>query len=360
MIWEINGQNTPYFFDLLRKYIIVFGKVFDNISIERTIANNATQEITVPLTYAPKDKMIVRLNDDPDLDRPYSALLPRMSFEIFPPGLIYDRDRKLSSTGKNVQRNPSNKNNFNVLYNPVPYDLKMNLYVYVKNQLDGTKIIETILPFFTPDFTPEVQLIPSMKETRNVPIILDGVSLQDIYDDKFQNRRVMLWTLSFTMKVVLFGPVIPTPMIKFIQMNQYAGFPNEPIGVGVPLGQYVNSTSNTINLSWTGNTATTGIPSSNGYYGQIDQEIVYVVGGAGSNTLIVQRGASNTASNFHFAGSTFNVLNTPLTNEYVIVQPTEAANGQAVNSIAASISWTLIDVADDYGFGEAIESGTVP
>lgn len=354
MIW---GGNV-FFHDLIRKYVVVFGKMFDDITILRSTANNVTQSIKVPMAYASKEKMIARLKNDPDLDRPFSVLLPRISFEIVPGGFVYNSDRKLSSTRRKTIRNANNVNVFDTMYTPVPWDIKFNLYVYAKNQFDGAKIVEKILPFFTPEFTNTIELIPSMKVSQDIPIILDSVSLQDIADEgDLTKSRMILWSLGFTMEAYFYGPIIERPMIKFITMNEYASAPLSPIGLPTTIGAYVNSTSNSISLTSTGNNSVAvGIPTSGSYFAQIDDEFVYVSAGQGTLNLTVTRGVQNTAANVHFEGAIFQVLGDPEPAASIISQPGLTANGQSTDSVNNSISYTLIDVASDYGFASELSS----
>lgn len=198
--------------------------MFSDITIKRTIpvtavpeGNNVSQVIKVIMEYAPKEKMLVRLQSDPDIERPYSALLPRISFEQI--GMSYDENRKLTSTGRNVLQNPDDPNSFLTQYNPVPYNLYFNAYIYAKNAEDAFKILEQIVPFFTPDYTPQIELIPEMNDIRNIPIVLKSIKLNDLYTDDFKHRRVLIWTLEFEIRAFLFGPVIPRPIIKFTTIN---------------------------------------------------------------------------------------------------------------------------------------------
>lgn len=212
--------KTPFEFNLINKYIFVFGSFFEDIIIKRTDpTNQETANIKVPLEYAPKDKMFVRLNSDPDLNRPYSALLPRISFEIASGGIRYAPDRKLGSMGRHVTKNTANTNVFNVQYNPVPYDITFNVFVYAKNLTDGNKIVEQIVPFFTPDYTVSIQLVPEMNETRDVATVIQGVNYEDKYDGEFKERRFTIWSIQFVMHAWFFGPIKQKPMIKFIILN---------------------------------------------------------------------------------------------------------------------------------------------
>jgi hypothetical protein len=222
MIW-----GSQYFgFDITKKMVTVFGSVFNNMTVERFNRDGTeTENITVPVTYSAKEKMLARLQSDPDLDRPYSALLPRLSFEIV--DITPARDRHLPTMNRRVVKNLTDKNKFNYQYTATPHDIKFNLYIYSKNAQDGTKILEQILPFFTPDWTASVEMIPEMGEVRDIPIVHDSTSLQDLYSEDFKVKRTILWTLAFTMKTYYYGPVKTKPIIKFTTVDFYGGNPGD-------------------------------------------------------------------------------------------------------------------------------------
>ena len=69
--------------DSLRKYIIVFGTVFNDIYLNRLSATNEVlQTLKVPLTYGPKDKVLARLDQNPEMLNQVGIVLPRISFEM--------------------------------------------------------------------------------------------------------------------------------------------------------------------------------------------------------------------------------------------------------------------------------------
>jgi len=121
--------NPVWYHQLIRKYIVVFGRIFSDIQIERTIAGDRTQILTVPLTYAAKEKMLTRIETDPNIDRQTAIILPVMSFEIN--GIKYDGGRKLPTVNR-ISTAIANDNKLNFTYNPVPYNIDMRLHVYVK------------------------------------------------------------------------------------------------------------------------------------------------------------------------------------------------------------------------------------
>ncbi len=203
-----------------RKYIAIFGSIFNKISITRE-DNNGTeiQRMIVPISYGPYQKFLVRLVQDPNLDQKAAITLPRMSFEIT--SMNYDGSRKVGSLQKltlNTQSQIEGGRNFR--YAPAPYNIEFNLYVMTKYSEDGTKILEQILPFFKPEYTTSVNLIDGLSPI-DIPLILNSVSVEDIYEGDFETRRSLMWTLSFTMKGFFFGPVKNKRVIKFVDNKIY-------------------------------------------------------------------------------------------------------------------------------------------
>lgn len=215
-----------FYHNTIRKYVILFGTLFNDIHINRVDSDrNVTRTIKVPISYGPKEKMLARLDADPNLNRP-AIVLPRMSFELT--DLNYGPTRKLNTIGKIVAANPDDANLAKFQFTPVPYDLNFILSIAVKNADDGTRILEQILPFFTPNWSSTVDLIPELGIKFDVPIVLNAVSSEDSYEGDFEARRSIVWTLSFTMKGYIFGPTRPSSgsalganLIKLANINFY-------------------------------------------------------------------------------------------------------------------------------------------
>jgi len=197
------------------------GSLLNNIRITRTDKEgNIVALLKVPITYGPKDKMLARIMQDPKLDRDEATTtLPMLSFEMGQ--IAYDGDRKLNTIGKTSVRDNTDKNKFRYQYNPVPYNLDFKAYVYAKNVEDGTKIMEQILPFFTPDWTTTVNLIPEVEVNMDIPIILNSINYTDNYAGEYKDRRMIVWELNFTLKGYFYGPVKTGGIIKFITTNFY-------------------------------------------------------------------------------------------------------------------------------------------
>jgi hypothetical protein len=206
----------------MRKIIIAFGQLFNNIIIQSTSSTGAvTKRIKVPLAYAPKEKFLVRLDQQPQLDdRSFSITLPRLGFEIS--GLAYDPTRKLTRVQKfkKVKAGESGEV-LNYNYVPVPYNISLNLYAFTATAENGLQIVEQILPFFQPDYTITVNVLPELNIKRDIPIVLNSVAYEDNYSGDFVTRRAVIYTLNFTAKTYLFGPMSNQGVIKTVQSDVY-------------------------------------------------------------------------------------------------------------------------------------------
>jgi T4-like virus Myoviridae tail sheath stabiliser len=218
------GQT--WYFSLIRKYVILVGTLFNDIRIIKSDSTgNENSLIKVPITYGPKDKMLARVMQDPNIDRQTATItLPMISFEIG--NMIYDSDRHLNKMG--VVSVKKDANSIKQQFNPVPYNFEFKVYVYVKNVEDGTKIIEQILPFFTPDWTTKVNLIPEMEELKDIVVTINNINYEDNYDEAYKKRRAIVWTLNLTLKGFLYGPIKTAGIIKFTNVNFY--IPDVPDG----------------------------------------------------------------------------------------------------------------------------------
>jgi len=202
----------------IRKYVTLFGTLFNDIEIDRLSSTGSVyQTIRVPLSYGPKDKILARLDQDPSLNRKFAVSLPRMSFELT--NINYDPNRKLPTINRNVNVDNNTSKRVKSQYMPVPYDMMFTLSIMVKNAEDGTRILEQILPFFRPEWTPTVNLIPEMNISMDVPVVLLDVVSEDRYDGNFDDRRSLIWTLNFIMKGYIFGPVTKTGVITLTDIN---------------------------------------------------------------------------------------------------------------------------------------------
>ena len=109
----------------------------------------------------------------------------------------------------------------NKQFNPVPYNISMNLYSFTSSAAGGLQIVEQILPFFQPDYTVTIRAIPNMNIVRDVPIILNSVNYEDTYSGDFTTRRAVVYTLNFTAKTYLHGPISQQKVIKETQADMF-------------------------------------------------------------------------------------------------------------------------------------------
>jgi hypothetical protein len=205
-------DGKTFYHSLTRRAVIAFGVMFNNLQIRRRDpTGKVIQTLRVPLAYAAKDKMLARIQRSPNIDeKQEQVILPRMSFEIL--AFEYDGQRKINSMNQLGQT--TNQIEAKRVYGPTPYNLTMNLYVYAKNQDDGLQIFEQIAPAFNPDFNVTVNYIPELGIKHDLPIILNSVTFQDDFEGELVNRRTILWTYTFTLKMYYYGPIERQKVIR--------------------------------------------------------------------------------------------------------------------------------------------------
>ena len=245
------GQT--FYHGTLRKYVVLFGTIFNNIIIERDNAAGIVQQtMKVPLSYGPKEKFLARLEGDPTLENQAAIVLPRMSFEMS--GFTYDASRKTNTLNK-ISQPATDKSLASYQYAPVPYNIQFTMSIMVKNAEDGTRIIEQILPYFTPHWTASVELIPEMNAVYDIPLVIDSISQEDSYAGAFEQRRAIIWTLTFTMKAYVFGPTKTSKVIKYSEINFKIPKSGDPIAN--------TALANTITIEVTPGLTANGMPTSN-------------------------------------------------------------------------------------------------
>ena len=216
--------GTQFYHETIRRMVVTFGTIFNNINLVRK-DNNGTiiQKMKVPLAYGPKKKFLVRLDQDANLDSKVAITLPRLGFEI--QNLAYDPARKLNRVQKFKKAKSSGNKLVDSQYMPVPYNLDFELYAMAKQSDDALQMIEQIVPYFQPDYTVTINDMSDMGIKRDVPIILNSINYEDNYRGDFNERRAIIYTLNFTCKFYLYGPVTSDKVIKQVQVDQYSDLP---------------------------------------------------------------------------------------------------------------------------------------
>jgi|TARA_B100000424_G_scaffold115259_1_gene86953 hypothetical protein len=210
--------------ELIRKTIVAFGTLFNDLYIyRRSSTGKINQKMKVPLAYGPKQKFLARIDQDStrgaDNVKTTALTLPRIGFELT--GLTYDPARKLNRIQKFKKVKGADSKSLSNVYMPVPYNVSFTLFTMAKNSEDALQIVEQILPMFQPDYTVSLNVMPQLDIVRDVPIILNDVTYEDSYDGAFTERRVLMYTLAFTAKMYLYGPVTSTSVIKQVQVDQF-------------------------------------------------------------------------------------------------------------------------------------------
>ncbi len=213
--------GTYYYHQIIRKTIIAFGTLFNDIHIQHKDADNdVISDLKVPLAYGPIQKFLAKIQQQQELSKPVAITLPRMSFEMT--SISYDNTRK---AGVTQTFKASDGENLKKVFMPVPYNIGFQLSLIAKLNDDALQVVEQILPFFQPSFNLTVDLIESIGEKRDIPVVLDNVSFQDDYEGDFSTRRTLIYTFNFTAKTYLFGPISATTdgLIRKVQVDYYTG-----------------------------------------------------------------------------------------------------------------------------------------
>ena len=324
-----------FYHEILRRTVIAFGSLFNEISIKHTNNSGAvTSVIKVPLAYGPTQKFLARLEQSPDLNKPVQITLPRMSFEFT--GLTYDPSRKSTTTQTFTAKSAEDGKETKKTYLPVPYNMQFELSIMSKLNDDALQIIEQILPYFQPAYSMSIELVDIINEKRDIPVVLENITMQDDYEGNFTTRRVLIYTLRFTAKTYLFGPVSSATkdIIKKTTIGYITGdttstptreivYSAEPRAIQNYTGTIVTNLTKDITTEDILIAVDDASSISTNTYLDLEGEEVYVRSKSG-NDLTVDRGRDNTKITSHLAGS-------------------------PVKSITTTDN-TLIEDGDDFGF----------
>ena len=208
---------------IIRKCVIGFGTLFNNIEVRKEKADGSVySRMKVPLAYGSRQKFLARLEQQADLNQKVAITVPRLSFEMT--GISYDSARKLAPTTLTLKADTNNA--VKKQFTPVPYNIDFELNVISKTNDESLEIMEQILPVFQPSFQMTIKLVDSMNDFRDVPIILNSVSYSDDYEGTFDDRKITLITMQFTVKAYIFGPVGTAAPIKKAKADIYTTMPS--------------------------------------------------------------------------------------------------------------------------------------
>ncbi len=326
--------GTYYYHQILRKTVVAFGTIFNDVRIRHKSSTSAPGgEIRVPLAYGPMQKFLARLEQQPELNRAVQITLPRMSFEMN--NISYDPTRKAGIT---QTFKASDGTNIKKVFMPVPYNIGFELNILTKLNDDALQCVEQILPYFQPSFNLTIDLVDVINEKRDVPVVLDNISFQDDYEGDFSTRRALIYTLNFTAKTYLFGPVADTTegLIKKVQVDYAADTAltakREVRYTATPkaVKDYNDDNTATLREALTKTKTRFAVNDSTNFAVNnriiIDDEIMQIKEIPDALTLVVSRGYDGTAKATHLENTSIDVLS------------------------AADDS--LVDIDDNFGFNE--------
>ena len=309
-----------YFYnEILRRTIIGFGTLFNNLTIKATNASDSVVSVTkVPLAYGPTQKFLARLEQSADLNKSTAMTLPRMSFEFT--GLTYDPSRKVTTTQTFVVKDPNTGEETKKGFMPVPYNMQFELAIMCKLNDDALQIVEQILPYFQPAYNLTVELVEGIKEKRDVPVVLENITMEDDYTGDFKERRVLLYTLRFTAKTYMYGPVSSATrdIIKVAKVSYISGdsksttrditYTATPRAIKDYTGEVATTTSEDITITNKVFTVEDASVLTAKTYVDLNGEELFIKSISG-NKITVERGQDGTTVVSHVKGSPIKVIN---------------------------------------------------
>lgn len=212
--------GTYFYNKIITKHVVAFGTLFNNISIKKQDkSENDLSIFKVPISYGPVQKFLARIEQDPNASRKIATTLPRMSFEMV--SIDYDGTRKSSVIQKFKTASATDRTDIKNVFMPTPYNIQFELNIMSKLQDDVLQIVEQILPFFQPSFNLSINFIPQINEIKDVPIILNRINFRDNYEEDFRTRKIINYTLTFTLKTYLYSeiPSDQDGLIKKVQVD---------------------------------------------------------------------------------------------------------------------------------------------
>jgi len=315
--------------------------LFNDIHIRhRNSSDGEISDIRVPLAYGPIQKFLARIEQQPNLNKATQITLPRMSFEMN--SIQYDPTRK---AGVTQTFKASDGTNLKKVFMPVPYNIGFELNILCKLNDDALQIVEQILPFFQPAFNLTVDLIDSIGEKRDISVVLDNISFQDDYEGDFSTRRALIYTLQFTAKTYMFGPIADTTdgLIRKVQVDYYADTNRETAKRELrytvtpkALKDYNSDNTAVLREPLTKTETRISVSTSSGLAADnriiINDEIMKIVEIVDGITITVKRGYDGTTPVTHLENTSIDLLT--------------AADD------------TLVDADDDFGFNGNLYSFT--
>tara|TARA_R110002012_G_scaffold87135_1_gene215726 strand:- start:1708 stop:2583 length:876 start_codon:yes stop_codon:yes gene_type:complete len=206
----------PFYNESIRRLVVAFGSLFNNIQLESTNSSGSKEYIRVPLSYGPKEKFLRRIEEESSISdgTKVQITLPRLGFDIT--DISYDAARKRNTLEKRLVQLGGTAGTASYSYAEVPYNFSFSLYGFVKNMTDALQMTEQILPYFTPEFNVTINF-GDINRKVDIPIILNNVSIEQDYEGDFESRRNITTQYDFTVKSYVYGEAREKSVINYTE-----------------------------------------------------------------------------------------------------------------------------------------------
>lgn len=214
--------NNAFYYNTIKKYIVAFGSLFNDIHVIRTDKNGImVKDIKVPITFADKSKVAYQINSihsRANEEYPIGSILPRISYNLNN-SIEYDSARALNpllQRAKTIRGGYSSDSDISV---GRPFNFSFQLSIWTKYLDDMFQIIEQVLTFFHPDYHVTIKEIPELNIETSIPIVFQSCSPNIENEFEEQGQRVIKFDIDFVMKGWLYPPIKSNDIINNIQFN---------------------------------------------------------------------------------------------------------------------------------------------
>jgi hypothetical protein len=205
-------SRPNFYWQTTKKLIVAFATVFDELEV----TDDFGRPYKVPLIFSQKEKFVEAFTTGENMnDTDFDITFPRMGFELS--GINFAPERHVNPLNQILDTMDDGEEV--LTYNRIPYDLTFDLFIGARKLEDSLKVLESIIPFFTPELTVTIRDREDFQLETNVPIVLNSTALQIDYEGSFDSRRQIMWTLNFTVKGYYYPDRRATNRIKQTILN---------------------------------------------------------------------------------------------------------------------------------------------
>jgi hypothetical protein len=200
--------NNEYFYSKqLKSYVLQFMAIFTGLQVQTGVNNDTVNGmLTVPIHYGHKDRVVAFIKALNTQNSPLK--LPTMSAYVSQITLAENRMKGIGTERRHayVPIGGIVPDDISVVYQrmPNPFNLQIDLHIYVSNTDQHFQILEQILPLFDPQLNIQTDDAP-FNWTRLTHVKLTNISMETNHP-MGDSSRIIQSTITFEMPIWLDTP----------------------------------------------------------------------------------------------------------------------------------------------------------